>query len=424
MRNIFRTHGILLVLLPWVLAGCSKTDLFETAAALDQEGKSSQAVAAYQNYLDRYPGTSLAPRIYYRIARNYEAGSDSQNALKWYDKLAAEFPQADETSRAMMDAGSLCRNKMNDPARAEVYFRHALNRRREDPQAREASGYLAEAQWSAAESLFRQKKFQSAAEAAEGIYRVYPAETLSAELRSKIDALADRSKRAERLVSASADAVVLREEVPGAGEQAALNKNGEMSPNKNPGENSYESDFPQSLPMGKWIPSPDGKKLVARKRDPNGHWALALAKTPVKGREPVFQGTVKRTGGVGEPSWSPDGSGLVYRRFTGGVWKLDKLDVKNGESQNLYFTKSDSLGTHPAYHPAGNKIAFVYSGNVWLINSDGTDKTLLKTRTKFGPETALAWSFDGTLIRCVKNDKRGRAAEELLVLDALKSPIP
>jgi tetratricopeptide (TPR) repeat protein len=98
----------LVILALWV-GGCGVfTDSFESVSGLDRDGKCAQAIQAYQEYLKSHPHTVLKPRIYYRIARNYEALSDYTDAIHWYEKVSSDCPQTDEARRLLTATWTTC----------------------------------------------------------------------------------------------------------------------------------------------------------------------------------------------------------------------------------------------------------------------------------------------------------------------------
>ncbi len=385
-----------------VLNGCQFFSVsFESAALLDQTGKSAQAIQAYLKYLENHPGTPLAARIYYRIGKNYENQSDFDNALKTYQKITSDFPRTDEEIHALLDIGTLYRDRLKNASKAMEYNQLAFTRYMDNLQIKDAIQSLIDAQYSTATALFSQKSYKNVTTTLDGIYKTFPVVFISPDTRAKIDSLSDRSKRAEDISKASVDTIVLKNEIP-------FNK-------------SFEPDFPQSAEDSeKIISSPDSTNLAARRKGPNGIYYLYIAKVPAKGDQVVFK-LIKQTFGAEKPAWSPDGQELVYWRTTKGQKKLEKTNIKSMITQTLFFTKSTKLGIHPAYHPAGNKVAYIYEGRVCLINTGDTlYKQLLKTKQKLDYTAALAWSTDGTMIRCAqidKHDKQKKTLDQLLVLD-------
>jgi hypothetical protein len=263
---------------------------------------------------------------------------------------------------------------------------------------------LTDAEYQTATAYFTNKNYKKSEDSANGIFQAYPGVFIAPDSYAKIQALADRAHRADSMTKASVDAVLLRSET-------TFNK-------------SYETDFPNlGTSDDRIIPSPDGTLLVSRKKGPNGTYYLYVAKAPVKGDQVVFK-LIRQTFGANPPSWSPNSHELVYLRNVRGRRELDRTDIKLSTTQSLFWTKTDSLGTHAAYHPAGNMIAYVYAGKVWLINSTGIDKRWLKTNQKLDYTANLTWSNDGTMIRYQQTDKHGKQVDEVLVLDVSNSPNP
>jgi Tol biopolymer transport system component len=119
-----------------------------------------------------------------------------------------------------------------------------------------------------------------------------------------------------------------------------------------------------------------------------------------------------------QPDWAPDGTRLVFAR-----WQDDANPFAN--STDIYVVNSDGTGlrllTHgpgddasPAWSPDGTRIAFTStrggSYDVFVMRSDGSD---LRRLTRTGkPEYAPAWSPDGERIAFQDGDGR------LVVVDA------
>ncbi len=386
-----------------ILSGCQYfTDSYDAAATLDQNGKYAQAVEAYLKYLKSHPGSLLAAKIYYRIGKNYESQSDYNNALNWYQKVISEFPKTDEEIHSLLDLASLYQNKLKNPSKALDYNQQAFNRYMDNIQIKSAIQSLIDAQYQTANAQFTDKNYKSVSGTIDGIYKTFPVVFISPDTRAKIDSLADRSRRADDIAKASVDLIVLKSEF-------SFNK-------------SFETDFPvEADSSDKIIASPDGNFLASRRKGPNGVFYLYVAKVPAKGDQVIFK-LVKQTFGADKPTWSPDGQELVYWRTLRGTRKLEKTNIKNMTTQTLFYTKSNRLGVHPAYHPSGNKIAYIYEGRVCLIGTGETPyKQLLKTKQKLDYTADLAWSIDGTMIRCRQMDKHNKSVDELLVLDTSAS---
>ena len=382
------------------LIGCGYfSDSFEKAAELDKSGQSLMAIQAYQKYLKNHPTTQLNAYINYRIAKNYETLSDYNSALNIYSKICADYPRTDEELHSLLAISSLYRDKLKNNSKAAEYEQKSFSRYLDNVDIRDAVQFLIDGQYSSATALYTQKNFKGAADFAEGIFQAYPTIFIAPERRAKITSFIERARRAESISKDDSDLIILKSEGP-------FNR-------------SYENDFETDTQNDeKGFPSPDGNFLVSRRKAGNGTYYLYVAKIPKKTDEVKFK-LIDQTFGANLPSWSPDSKNLVYVRTARGLRKLEKTNISNinqPSTQTLFFTKSDSLGTKPVYHPTGNKIAFVYSGHVWLINSNGTNKSLLKTTQKLNYTALLEWSIDGTMIRC-RQESKDQKIDELLQLD-------
>jgi Tol biopolymer transport system component len=72
------------------------------------------------------------------------------------------------------------------------------------------------------------------------------------------------------------------------------------------------------------------------------------------------------------PAWSPNGKRITFDR-NNSIWKM----ASNGKKQAALTTGSDS-----AWSPDGRRIAF-YNGEVWTMNSDGSDRRLVASAMQF-----------------------------------------
>jgi len=399
-RNSLLELGLLALL--GSLGGCQFFgDSYEAAVKFEKAGQSQQAIQAYQDYLKNHPNTDLGARITYHIAKNYAAQSDLNNAIHWYEKVASDYPHTDEELHALLDLATLYQQKLKTPTKAMEYAQRAFARYLENGQIRDAVQILVEAKYLTADALFTSKNFKGSAAELESLYKTFPAGFIAPDTQAKVDSLADRSRRALEIGKASVDLITLKSEIPFT--------------------KSYEGDFPPEITGEAKMLSPDGTYIAARKKGPNGVYYLYVAKVPAKGDEARFD-LLKQTFGADRPTWSPDSKELVYWRSKKGYQKLEKTAVKTLVTQTLFYTKNNHLGIHPAYHPAGNKIAFTYAGRLCLVNiGDNTNKQLLKTNLKLDYTAELSWSSDGTLLRCRQTDKHGKVTDELLLLDVVGS---
>jgi hypothetical protein len=105
--------------------------------------------------------------------------------------------------------------------------------------------------------------------------------------------------------------------------------------------------------------------------------------------------SVHGTGEWKQPRWSPDGRWLLHMRYVSGVVGVGLFVMKSDGSSGIRLTNDNAWDESGAWHPDGNRIAWVRSQadgryGVWTMRLDGTDKHLIL------PEAAdPAWSPDG-----------------------------
>lgn len=119
------------------------------------------------------------------------------------------------------------------------------------------------------------------------------------------------------------------------------------------------------------------------------------------------------------PIWSPDGK-TIATEASFYVWKHGKRDrgiyIRNSDGSLIndwqYALKLSEWGYEPAWSPDGKKIVYIANQNIWVMNSDGTEKK--KLLEDFVCEDP-AWSPDGKkIVFSVYN----RGVREIYVMDA------
>ena len=177
--------------------------------------------------------------------------------------------------------------------------------------------------------------------------------------------------------------------------------------------------------------SPDGRRL-AFKTAQFGSNQLAVINADGTG-ETLLTRTFRFS--EGQPAWSPDGTKLLYRRTpenplvqNADIWVLDVAKSATDPTQPV--TQSVLLRTgderYPSYSPDGTQIVFrgdldlaEPSGDeeIYVMNADGTNVRQLTSNADF--DSAPSWSPDGTEIalregrrRHVRAGRAGRATKE------------
>ncbi len=117
------------------------------------------------------------------------------------------------------------------------------------------------------------------------------------------------------------------------------------------------------------------------------------------GKEGEYTGSIK-TIAVSETQirlggWSPDGKWIVYTEKTGEKeFGVAKVNIETEEVVNLLKT-SETAGS-AAWSPKGDLIAYSLSGDIWTMNTDGTEKKQLTKNKELRED--VTWGLDGDRI--------------------------
>ncbi len=150
------------------------------------------------------------------------------------------------------------------------------------------------------------------------------------------------------------------------------------------GSASVPVDAPQDAYPIAW--SPDSRWLVwTAREDPTGRPTVA----GIVSADGSHQVRLPAPDAAWEtPSWSPDSSRVAIATSAGLL--VGKAD---GSALRL-------IGSYPApvaWAPGGDRFAYVFGGDLWTVNVDGTDPTNL-TRFRLGGAGPVAWSPVGGTI--------------------------
>jgi TolB protein len=139
--------------------------------------------------------------------------------------------------------------------------------------------------------------------------------------------------------------------------------------------------------------SPDGQR-IAFASNRSGFWDLYLLDLTTGDviqltDSPEYEGA---------PSWSPDGSFLVYEAY-----RNDNLNIAIGPAANpledaVSLTSSPSSDHSPAWAPGGRQIAFISDGEVILADLDKPEEERFTnlSNTGLASESHPVWSPDGS----------------------------
>jgi TolB protein len=133
--------------------------------------------------------------------------------------------------------------------------------------------------------------------------------------------------------------------------------------------------------------SPDGGK-IAFTRSISSSFDVYV----VDANDPAGWGTLLISGPAFSTSWSPDGSEIVYHETAG----ISVADASTGT-----FKRALGEGYDPCWSPDGTKIVFVRGDEIWVMNTDGSNRQQLSDPPQQPMEYedgAPNWSPDGEKI--------------------------
>ena len=140
--------------------------------------------------------------------------------------------------------------------------------------------------------------------------------------------------------------------------------------------------------------SPDGRRIAyAGDETAEGHQNIWVMNADGTGKVLLTPGarTTNQGNAGANPSWSPDGSRIVWDNY-GEIWVMGA----DGGGKMRIFGGDGTAGIAPAWSPDGARIAFVTGLDVWTMAPDGSSRTRVTTTT--AAERSIDWSPDGSAL--------------------------
>ena len=108
--------------------------------------------------------------------------------------------------------------------------------------------------------------------------------------------------------------------------------------------------------------------------------------------------TVGVSGGIDPavPVWSPDGTKIAFSSFKSSSYDIYVMKADGSGQTNLTNTSVNEFS--PEWSNDGSKLAYDRDGNIWVMNANGSQQTLLLTNG-----SSPSWSPDGTKILFTRN---------------------
>lgn len=112
--------------------------------------------------------------------------------------------------------------------------------------------------------------------------------------------------------------------------------------------------------------------------------------------------TYDRANGDFEPSWSPDGTKIVFTSLRDGTPQIYLLDLVDSTLKQLTLPENNVHSRYPVWSPDGKKIVYTAQRfgllQIWTMNPDGSDKIQLFRTGGVVSDYLAAWSPDGSYL--------------------------
>ena len=170
--------------------------------------------------------------------------------------------------------------------------------------------------------------------------------------------------------------------------------------------------------------SRDGSRIVFVRHPGTGGTHLMVVNADGSGLTDVTPANLE-LGDIAEPSWSPDGTQIVFSANADGNYDLFVLDLVTGKASRLTKTSAPVQNVDPAWSPTGQAIAFSRSGlssitrsvpaSLYQLKLGSTASPARLTKAESGAgDVSPVYSPDGKQI-AFSSDRAGQS--DVYVLD-------
>lgn len=105
---------------------------YDAAYALFKANKQQASITAFQDFLKKYPSSTLAPNAYFWMGVAYYALKDYKNAVNSYLTSASKYPTSEKAPNALLGA-AICYQEMGDVAGAKKTLKQLISSYPDNP---------------------------------------------------------------------------------------------------------------------------------------------------------------------------------------------------------------------------------------------------------------------------------------------------
>ena len=127
------------------IAGQGEADqAYRTGMDKMAAGAFTTARDVFELFMERFPGDPRAADVQFQIAKTYEQEADYARAIEELEKLEATYASTNRelSAKALLEAGIIAEERLNDPTRARQYYQTVVRRYPETEADKDATARL------------------------------------------------------------------------------------------------------------------------------------------------------------------------------------------------------------------------------------------------------------------------------------------